>query len=326
MDDGRKRIIRLVGDGVDKMSGGGIPLPDAFAAVLRHLLDAGEKATPEMLMKKITDEKKVKLKEKRIIAIWGSWESFTDDIITQLGVKGLLKSSSLWNEGNAWFWELGPKFAEGESLEVISEKEVTDATEGRVQISYSVTILNENTRTERDEIADLTLALGEYRAKVMRSGRMTDRIGYHMSRIVTELEGKRRTTAGYPPEPEDEPDVMVICQGLNKFGEEVGCGKSFAKTRQNFDIYPSRGQWYWRGVCIDCRLPLKTREAHERYLRIAWELIEKNGGDTLGISNSDMAIALGQKASGGSIGDTWDNLAKRGKLPPRRFVRSKPRG
>lgn len=326
MDDGRKRIIRLVGDGVDKMSGGGIPLPDAFAAILRHLLDAEEKATPEMLMKKITDQKLIKHKEKRIIAIWGSWESFTDDIITQLGVKGFLKSSSLWNEGNAWFWELGPKFAEGESLEVISEKEIADATDGRVLgLSYEVTVHNEKARANRDEIADLTLALGEYRAKIMRSGRMTDKIGYHLSRITSELEGKKGTTVGYPPEPEDEPEVMVICKGLNRLGEEIGCGRSLAKTRMNFDIQPSHGKWYWRGVCIDCRLPPRAREAQEKYIRTALKLIEENGGDTLGISNSDMAHALGQKASGGSIGDTWDNLARRGKLPQRKFTRSRPR-
>ena len=110
MDDGLKRIIRLVGDGRDEMSGGGLPLPDAFAAVLQYLLDSGP-ALQEVLTKKVMEA--LSFKEMRVLAIWGSWEFFTDDIICQLGVRKLIHPGK-WDDRRE-LWSIADDFRQGES-------------------------------------------------------------------------------------------------------------------------------------------------------------------------------------------------------------------
>lgn len=74
-------ILRLIGDG-DRASGGAIPLPDAFTAVVQELLDNGDTAF-ETLNERIIDV--LAYKEARIMATsWRAWEDFTRDILKRL--------------------------------------------------------------------------------------------------------------------------------------------------------------------------------------------------------------------------------------------------
>lgn len=81
------RVVRLVGNG--DTTGGGLPLPVAFGAVVQELLDNGP-ASFRDLVAVVTAS--MSLKEARILgreSAWCTWDDFTRDILSQLsGVDG----------------------------------------------------------------------------------------------------------------------------------------------------------------------------------------------------------------------------------------------
>jgi hypothetical protein len=93
-------LFRLVGDG-DRHSGGAIPLPEAFAVVVNHLIDHGSTSITH-LSRLVADT--LAYKEERIMAAaWRSWEAFTRDILSVLEEMNLVK-------GNLSWWELTEEF------------------------------------------------------------------------------------------------------------------------------------------------------------------------------------------------------------------------
>lgn len=94
-------LFRLVGDG-DRHSGGAIPLPEAFAVVVNHLIDH-DKADINQLSRLVADT--LAYKEERVMAAaWRSWPAFTRDILSVLEEMNLIK------RGNLTEWELTEEF------------------------------------------------------------------------------------------------------------------------------------------------------------------------------------------------------------------------
>lgn len=97
-------LFRLIGDG-DRHSGGAIPLPDAFAAVLNELIDHGN-ADHRRLNTLISDA--LIYKEERVMsAAWRSWPAFTSDILA------VLQEMNLIRENQFSRWELTNEFVSG---------------------------------------------------------------------------------------------------------------------------------------------------------------------------------------------------------------------
>lgn len=97
-------LFRLVGDG-DRHSGGAIPLPDAFSAVVNYLIDHGS-ADMRKLTVLVSDA--LAYKEERIMAAaWRSWEQFTRDILAVLDTMNLVKENQYAQ------WELTSGFTQG---------------------------------------------------------------------------------------------------------------------------------------------------------------------------------------------------------------------
>lgn len=110
------RLVRLVGDG--DASGGGLPLPDAFTAVLQELLDHGP-ATSSALTELMIDT--LSFKTKRVMATWKTWPDFTADILDQLADAKLIT----WAEDDSAIperrWTLTEKFTPGVRQVIIPE-------------------------------------------------------------------------------------------------------------------------------------------------------------------------------------------------------------
>jgi hypothetical protein len=94
-------LFRLVGDG-DRHSGGAIPLPDAFAAVVNELID--HDGTDIRKLNHLVSEALAYKEERIMAAAWRSWNAFTRDIITVLEEMHLVKENSFGR------WELTHEF------------------------------------------------------------------------------------------------------------------------------------------------------------------------------------------------------------------------
>ena len=299
-----ERIVRLVSDGgSDGMSGGGFPLPDAFAAVLQQLLESGT-TSYVLLAKKITDKPLIQINKDRIIAIWKSWDAFTEDVIVTLDQGKFIRAS----DSRGIYWDLGGAFKEGESLEVITSQEVKDATDGVSSTPVTVTVFDSGARAERNEIAKAVMAINKCKAEIARQGKMTIELENHFFQITGILEGRKDTR---PPQPEDQPEYFVKCLG--------SCEKELPQTRKNFFLYWSRDKWYWRTKCRDCIANPKDRVFQEELITIVNSILEENGGmfpRDLQIGR-DIAARMGRTKDISSIYGSWDRLTARGLLPPR---------
>lgn len=121
------RLVRLIGTG-DGDSGGGLPLPDAFSAIVTELMDHGAMSFESLagLMKSV-----MSFKEKRVLSIWITWEEFTRDITDQLRDMNLVTESG----GK---YSLMPGFVSGQRYVVIPEADI------------GITVWDSRTRAERD--------------------------------------------------------------------------------------------------------------------------------------------------------------------------------
>lgn len=95
-------LFRLAGDG-DRATGGAIPLPDAFTAVLEELMDEGY-ATTGTLHGRISDVMRYS-EQKIMTAAWRSWEQFSGDILLCLS-----EDMRLIAENSSGKWELTHEF------------------------------------------------------------------------------------------------------------------------------------------------------------------------------------------------------------------------
>lgn len=108
-----QRLVRLVGDS-GTASGGGLPLPDVFTAVVQELLDNGPQEI-EALVRVV--EKSMSWKKERVFATWKTWYGFADDVLSQLQEAGLIEPA-------LGRWYLTLKFRAGRRLVVIPEKDI----------------------------------------------------------------------------------------------------------------------------------------------------------------------------------------------------------
>ena len=141
------RLVRLVGDG--DTSGGGLPLPDAFTAVLQELLDNGP-GNDETMVKVIRNA--LSYKEKRVLVTWTTWEDFARDVLAQLQEAGFI-------EPTLGKWYLGTRFVLRERMVVIPEKNIgviIYPPEERKQLNAVTKVKLELRRTEARTAAWLT--------------------------------------------------------------------------------------------------------------------------------------------------------------------------
>lgn len=112
--------MRLVGDG--DTTGGGLPLPVAFEAVVQELLDCGTASFSELTA---VVTAKMSFKEARILGkegAWRTWEDFTRDILSQLSGMDDDAVPVLASAGNAY--RLAPGFTPGARYRAIKSPEV----------------------------------------------------------------------------------------------------------------------------------------------------------------------------------------------------------
>lgn len=92
-----------------RLAGAGLNLPAAFTVVLEDLLDNGESSGAEL---GVMVRDAMRLKERRVLSLWGDWAEFTADILGQLEDRGLIRE-----EGGTWY--LTPAFVPGYRHEII---------------------------------------------------------------------------------------------------------------------------------------------------------------------------------------------------------------
>ena len=112
----RERLHRLVGTGFDE-SGGGLPLPLLFAAILNRLQDAGSSTTEQL---SAVGQHALSGKEARVLQIYkqlpgDAWQLLTQDALDQLASRKIV---SLDNAA----WSLGPAFRTNQPLIVVSQR------------------------------------------------------------------------------------------------------------------------------------------------------------------------------------------------------------
>ena len=110
--DERERLGRLAGTG--EGSGGGLPLPDLFSAILNEMLDNGPASTEHL-----TEITAITLKGKsnNVTSTWGSWDAFADDLLKQMSSMEIITR----NGDGLWHLDREGKFAAGVPLTIIPE-------------------------------------------------------------------------------------------------------------------------------------------------------------------------------------------------------------
>jgi len=290
-----QRIKRLVGDGA---SGGGLPLPDALQPLLETLLDRGKVRPPE-LTRLVSSA--LSFKGERILEDFGSWKSFTDDLIEQLKYTGYVKVS----EEDARYLVPTKNFIPGTSLLVIPEADIR------------ITIYTAEERKVREELSGIIQEINIQRGHVASMGRMTQGISDLFTRLTLAIESGKlpvgshtgRQAVGMYTEPEDEPDVMRMC---------VQCEQDKPQTREFYKPSRSRGVWYWNRRCRACLTPGFTqyhRKVEAREIRdTILDLIERSDGKP---PSAREVMRVLEQSDDRTIRKTWDEWTAKGALPPR---------
>jgi hypothetical protein len=131
----KERLDRLAGSG--KGSGGALPLPDLFSAMLNEVLDGAPVSDERMTG--ITSSV-LSFKTEQVRTTWATWEALTADVLTQMESRELI-------ERKDDSWVRGPKLATGQRLEVIP------ARKGKGSKSDGVTVWTREEREARSRAA-----------------------------------------------------------------------------------------------------------------------------------------------------------------------------
>ena len=102
-----ERLDRLAGSG--RGSGGGLPLPDLFAAMLNELLDSAP-VSSERMTEIVSAVLSFKTEQVRVT--WPTWEALTADVLAQIESRDLAR-----HENGSWV--AGDRLVTGQRLEVI---------------------------------------------------------------------------------------------------------------------------------------------------------------------------------------------------------------
>lgn len=260
------RLVRLVGDS-GMASGGGLPLPDAFAAVVQELLDNGpsDEAHLTQVLAHVLD-----YKERRIMAAWGTWERFAGDILAQLAQSNIVTRAL-----DRWYLGLG--FADGERLVVIPERNI------------GITVYSRDERRRRNALTRARLDLKRVIAQLGDDGVADSKIHERL------LEAVRLLGTGDDDDHDGNKDVAGMARpavkptpyelarekyGLegtparnirNPFGADGKRPCIRCKARKGPDEFTpyqdgrhvGTGTWFLRGHCDDCET-LRSRLARRR--------------------------------------------------------------
>lgn len=213
MLDHVNRERRLIGDNNgDETSGGALPLPEVFTVVLQYLHSHGTETFPT-LVRVVRD--KVAYKDKRILAVYRTWEQFTDDILSQLMYKNLAQPVGDWDNGVAaddYDWAVTDEVKTGISYPVIT-------AEGRGTIS--VIIFSHGEQQRRDAMVRLAMDTATLRARFRDAELLTDKREQAFEQILDGLSipppprrRRRRWEAGVPRSYTKKPKTLAT--GLNR--------------------------------------------------------------------------------------------------------------
>jgi hypothetical protein len=146
----RERLHRLVGTGFDE-SGGGLPLPLLFAAILNRLQDAGSSSTEQLsaVVKHALNGKEARVLEIYKLIPGDPWQLLTKDALDQLASRQIV---GLDEEG----WSLGPAFRTSKPLIVVPAREGKKASRALTITVWSA--------VERQSLATHEHLLAEVRA------------------------------------------------------------------------------------------------------------------------------------------------------------------
>jgi hypothetical protein len=287
-------IRRLAGDG---QSGGGLSLPDAFRAIAETLLEEKMASVPDLAAKMAGTP--LSLREKRILAGWGTWDAFTLDILRVMEHERLVVPLV-----NGELWTLDRDFRPGETYPVIRIPER--------DLVIEFTALSPGEKSAQALRAKHVLALSQLRAQVAQDGLLVSHIDDMFERLIRSLRSGKlptrrgRPRIGLPEEPEDQPDRWVMC---------TKCGEDRQLTRENFIVFKSRGLWYWRRDCKNCNFQnpestsLRKGQVEKTILAMTADGIPPSGREVM------WALGLSDDRH---LRNYWDQLAAEGKVPPRR--------
>jgi len=247
------RLVRLVGNG--DASGGGLPLQDAFTAVLQELLDHGPAAAGHLTG---VTSAALSYKHARVTATWKTWDDFTADILAQLADAGLVTE----NEGK---WMLTGKFTPGRRHVIIPS------------VNIGVTVRRQAERTRINALSRMmidTKAVESRLAQLDEDSLAIQGIRMHLRNAVQMLEvelGDRIPPAsarqrGPAPRPTSRElardkyglDGTVPSSRANVFGADgmrrcVRCGQ--LRTPEEYQVYWESGHnhaYFLRGACVHC--------------------------------------------------------------------------
>jgi hypothetical protein len=147
-----KRLNRLAGSG--RGSGGGLPLPALFAAMLNEVLDNAPVGTGRMT--KIASSV-LGFKQQAVFATWPTWEALTADVLAQLESRKVVQ-----REGGSWV--KGPRLVTGQRIEIIPARpDVGSKSDG-------VTVWTKDVREARSSADHAIRTFGEFDAEVTQRG------------------------------------------------------------------------------------------------------------------------------------------------------------
>ena len=92
LDEKERRLDRLAGSG--QGSGGGLPLPDLFSALLNEVLDSAPVTTGRMTQ---IASSVLSFKEQAVSATWPSWDALTADVLAQMESRRIIS-----READGW--------------------------------------------------------------------------------------------------------------------------------------------------------------------------------------------------------------------------------
>jgi hypothetical protein len=247
-----------------RLTSGGIPLPDAFGAVMTRLIDDGPQ-NRESLTRILFDT--LHYKRKRILSTWDSWEDFSRDVLAQLTDARLAGS-----DGKELYF-LRPDTEMGVRYDVIPEAKI------------GITLWDEKSRKTRD--ASSVLRMEVRRLLEIHEDASPDARKYlamaesALTSTLKEIQKPRvikgttlaKEDRGDPPAPESIAKAKYGFDGhrpsrntpaRNRFGRDglracTRCGKR--KPPGGFPVYwsdhterPEQTDcWYLRSTCLACR-------------------------------------------------------------------------
>ena len=151
-DETTKRLNRLAGSG--RGSGGGLPLPALFSAMLNEVLDSAPVSTERMT--EITSSV-LGFKQQAVFATWPAWEALADDALAQMESRKVIQN----DDGS---WTKGTKLVTGQRIEIIPARpEVGSKSDG-------VTVWTKEVREARSSADHAIRTFGEQDTEVAQRG------------------------------------------------------------------------------------------------------------------------------------------------------------